>query len=86
MACQSSTMAGANCFSGHGLLECGLDPRKGTLCRCAAVPLCRPRLMPTIPSRESTRGQVLWRLVQSDMIMHSLHQEPESKFGIFHIV
>ena len=38
MACQSSTMAGANCFSGHGLLECGLDPRKGTLCRCAAVP------------------------------------------------
>ena len=38
MAYQSSTMAGAHCFSGHGLLECGLDPHKGTLCRCAAVP------------------------------------------------
>ena len=41
MAYQSSTMAGAHCFSGHGLLECGLDPHKGTLCRCADPDLGR---------------------------------------------
>ena len=45
------TPAGADCFSGHGLLERGLDPHKGTLALSA---LCRPRPLPMIPSPKST--------------------------------
>ena len=79
MSCQfHQSTAGADCFSGHGLLERGLDPHQGT----EAGRRQRVRAQRTW---DAISVQVLWRLVQSDMIMHSLHQEPESQTLASHL-